>query len=123
MKTITHPLFIFLAFIYVLYYILKQTDIVFPVLISNYLADVLSIFLVNTFALWVIRKIKNQPQLEFHPFLVLLSVLMFSLFFEVMLPFQSPVYIYDPWDILCYFISGMAYILWRRTAIATSPQQ
>jgi hypothetical protein len=114
MKTITHPLFIVLAIIYAVYYGLKQTDLVFPVFITNYLADLLSIFLVNTFALWSIRKIKNKPNLELPIPLVLLSVIMFSIFFEYILPQKSPIYVYDPWDVLCYAISGAGYVLWRR---------
>lgn len=114
MKTITHPLFIVLALTYIVYYCLKQTDFVFPVFISNYLADLLSIFLVNTFALWVIRKVKNKPQLELSVPLVFLSVIMFSIFFEFILPQKSSIYVYDPWDVLCYAISGAGYVLWRR---------
>ena len=117
MKTITHPLFIVLAVIYVVYYGLKQTDFEFPVLVSNYLADLLSIFLVNTFTLWTIRKVKNKPNLELRPVLILVSILMFTLFFEFILPQQNPIYVYDPWDILCYFISGMAYFIWRKTGV------
>jgi len=117
MKTITHPLFIVLALVYAVYYGLKQTDVVLPLFITNYLADLLSIFLVNTFTLWAIRKIKNKPNLELPIHLVLLSVIMFSVFFEFILPLRSPVYVYDPLDILCYFISGIAYVLWRRGAI------
>ncbi|WP_107038960.1 hypothetical protein [Brumimicrobium mesophilum] len=113
MKTITHPIFIVLATIYAVYYGLKQTDVVFPLFISNYLADLLSIFLVNTFTLWCIRKIKNRPYLELPIPLILMSVVMFSIFFEFVLPQKSSIYIYDPWDVLCYFISGMAYIFWR----------
>lgn len=120
MKTISHPLFIVLALIYVVYYSLKQTDFVFPVFISNYLADLLSIFLVNTFTLWSIRKIKNRPNLELPPHLVLLSVVMFSIFFEFVLPLKSPIYVYDPWDILCYTISGAVYVLWRKRLIFSS---
>lgn len=123
MKTITHPLFIVLALIYAVYYGLKQTDLVFPVLISNYLADLLSIFLVNTFALWAIRKIKKSPQLELPVSLVLLSVVMFTLFFEFILPQQSPIYVYDPWDVLCYAISGAAYIVWRKTGANSKPSR
>ncbi|HLV41294.1 MAG TPA: hypothetical protein VKY37_03355, partial [Brumimicrobium sp.] len=113
MRTITHPLFIILAIIYVVYYGLKQTDFVFPVLVSSYLADLLCIFLVNTFALWFLRKIKRTPHLELPVSMVLLSVIMFSVFFEYILPQQSTLYIYDPWDIFCYFISGTVYVLWR----------
>jgi len=114
MKTISHPLFLVLATCYAVYYGLKQTDVVLPVFITSYLADLLSIFLVNTFALWIIRKMKNSPKLEVPIAMVFLSVIMFSVFFEFFLPQQSPQYVYDPWDILCYFISGTAYVFWRR---------
>ncbi|PKR79724.1 hypothetical protein CW751_13445 [Brumimicrobium salinarum] len=113
-KTISHPLFIVLFLIYITYYGLKQTEVVFPLFVSSYLADLLSIFLVNTFALAIIRKVQNKPNLEFPPLLVLLSIAMFSLFFEFYLPSQSTIYVQDPWDILCYFISGGMYVLWRR---------
>ena len=119
MKTITHPLFIVLASVYVVYYGLKQTDVVFPVLVSNYLADLLSIFLVNTFALAVIRKIKRAPLLELPVAMVILSVVMFSVFFEFILPQQNPIYVYDPWDIFCYAISGEGYVLWRKIGALT----
>lgn len=117
MKTITHPLFIVLAIIYIVYYGLKQTDLEFPLLVSNYLADLLSIFLVNTFALWTIRKVKNRPRMEFHPVLILVSILMFTFFFELLLPQQSSIYVYDPWDILCYFISGTALLFGVKVGI------
>jgi hypothetical protein len=114
MKTITHPLFIVLALIYAVYYGLKQTDFIFPVFISNYLADLLSIFLVNTFTLWSLRKIKKRPSLELPIYLVILCIVMFALFFEFILPQKNPMHVYDIWDILCYLISGVAYIFWRR---------
>ena len=114
MKTITHPLFIILASIYAVYYGVKQMDFILPLFISNYLADLLSIFLVNTFTLWCIRKLKNRPNLELPIPLVLMSVVMFSVLFEFILPQKNPIYVQDPWDILCYFISGVAYVLWRK---------
>src|SRR5690554_7644742 len=94
MKTISHPLFLVLATCYAVYYGLKQTDLVLPVFITSYLADLLSIFLVNTFALWIIRKMKNSPKLELPIAMVFLSVIMFSVFFEFFLPQQSPQYVY-----------------------------
>lgn len=114
MRTISHPLFIVLAMIYIAYYALKQTDITFPLWISNYLADLLSIFLVNTVALWLIRKIKVKPNLEFSQHLVLLSIVMFSVFFEFYLPLKSTIYVYDAYDIVCYFISGVGFVIWRK---------
>lgn len=114
MKTITHPFFIILGLVYAVYYGLKQTDFVFPLLISNYLADLLSIFLVNTFTLWSVRKIKNKPSVELPIYLVFLSIVMFSIFFEFILPNKSSNYVYDFWDIVCYAISGAGYILWRK---------
>ncbi|WP_123776013.1 hypothetical protein [Brumimicrobium aurantiacum] len=114
MKTITHPYFIVSALIYLVYYGLKQTDIQLPIFISNYLADLLSVFLVNTFVLWCIRKVQKRPEYELSTSMVFLSVVLFSVFFEIYLPNQNTKHVADVWDILCYLISGISYVLWRK---------
>jgi len=83
MKTITHPQFLFLASINLVYYSLKQTDVVFPELISNYLADLLRIFLINTVILFIIRKLKNKPRFELPSILVWIGILMATVFLNL----------------------------------------
>lgn len=120
MKTVSHPLFIVLFVIYGTYYGLKQTNIVLPELITSYLADLFSVFLVNALVLWIVRKAKGLPQLEFHPVLVLLSVVLFSFYFEYYLPQRSSIYTSDIGDVFCYFISGFAYVFWRKPLTTNS---
>lgn len=115
MKTIKHPFFIVIYAIYLSYYIIKQTDLSVPVFVSSYLADLLCIIIVNTFALWLIRKIKNLPHYEFSIGTVSLSMLLFSVYFEVVLPQVNSYHVADVWDILCYLISGFVYLFWRKT--------
>lgn len=115
MKTIKHPFFIVISAIYLSYYIIKQTDLSVPVFVSSYLADLLCIIIVNTFALWLIRKIKNLPHYEFSIGTVSLSVLLFSVYFEVVLPQVNNYHVADVWDVLCYLISGFVYLFWRKT--------
>lgn len=115
MKTIKHPFFIVISAIYLSYYIIKQTDLSVPFFVSSYLADLLCIIIVNTFALWLIRKIKNLPHYEFSIGTVSLSVLLFSVYFEVVLPQVNNYHVADVWDVLCYLISGFVYLFWRKT--------
>lgn len=115
MKTIKHPFFIVISAIYLSYYIIKQTDLSVPVFVSSYLADLLCIIIVNTFALWLIRKIKNLPHYELSIGTVSLSVLLFSVYFEVVLPQVNSYHVADVWDVLCYLISGFVYLFWRKT--------
>lgn len=114
MKTIGHPLFIFLFSVYILYYALKQTTLAMPVFVTNYLADLLSIVVVNTILLFVIRRIKKMPAYELPTAMVVASVILFGLYFEFYLPTKSSVYVRDYADILCYSISGIFYVLWRK---------
>lgn len=114
MKTINHPLFITLFSVYLLYYVVKQTPLELPLFITNYLADLLSLFIVNTIALWIIRKAKSLPNYELPWWMVLTSVLLFSFYFEWYLPKMSTTYIADKWDVLCYFLSGIGFFTWRK---------
>lgn len=123
MKTIKHPFFIVISAIYLSYYIIKQTDLSVPVFVSSYLADLLCIIIVNTFALWLIRKIKNLPHYEFSIGTVSLSVLLFSVYFEVVLPQVNSYHVADVWDVLCYLISGFVYLFWRKTICLSNMAQ
>ena len=113
MKTIKHPFFIVISTIYFTYYLIKQTDWVAPVFISSFLSDLLCIIIVNTVALWLIRKVKKMPEYELSSGMVFLSVILFSLYFEIILPQVNTYHIADSWDVLCYTLSGITYLFWR----------
>jgi len=85
-----------------------------PEIISSYLADFLSLFIVNTIILWLIRVIKSNNKLELQPEMVLLSFLLFSVFFEFYLPAVNEYYHRDYLDVLCYAISAIGFLVWRK---------
>jgi branched-subunit amino acid ABC-type transport system permease component len=115
MKTISHPLFLVLAGLYMTYYTLKHSGVALPELITNYFADLTSLFLINTIALFALRKLFRRPELELSLGMIGISFVLISLFFEVIFPRQENYYIADWNDVLCYFISATVYFLWRKS--------
>lgn len=114
MKTISHPLFIIVFSAYVSYYFLKILNIRMPEIITNYLADLLSLFIVNTVILWILRIIKSNKKIELKPEMVIASFLMFSVFFEFYLPSINNYYYLDYLDVLCYLTSALSFLFWRK---------
>jgi hypothetical protein len=87
-----------------------------PEIVTSYLADVLSLFIVNTFILWIIRFIKANKSFELQPEMVIISFLLFTGFFEFYLPVVNDYYHRDYLDIVCYGLSSFGFIVWRRNA-------
>lgn len=114
MKTISHPLFIVIASMYLVYYALKHSGIVLPLFFTNYFADLVSVFVLNTIALFCVRKLFGRPNFELSLTMITSSFLLTSLFFEVILPRQSSYYVADVIDVFCYLISALTYYLWRK---------
>lgn len=116
MKTISHPLFQSVLSIYLIYYTLKTLSLRMPEIVTSYLADILSLFIVNTVVLWLIRLIKANKSLELQPKMVIISFLLFTVFFEFYLPAVNEYYHRDYLDIVCYGLSSLGFIVWRRNA-------
>lgn len=114
MKTVSHPLFLSVFSIYFVYYLLKIFSVQMPEIATSYLADLLSLFIVNTIILWFLRLIKSNKKLELKTAKVIVSFVLFSVFFEFYLPAVKDYYQKDYWDILCYAISAFGFLLWRR---------
>jgi hypothetical protein len=114
MKTVSHPLFLGIFLIYLVYYTLKSLQIQMPEFVTSYVADLLSLFIVNTFVLWLIRLVKSNKNLELTPLMIFLSFILFTGFFEFYLPTVNGYYHRDYLDIACYGISAFGFILWRR---------
>lgn len=85
-----------------------------PEIVSSYLADLLSLFIVNTVVLWGIRRVKSDNNLELKPEMVILSFILFAVFFEFYLPTVNEYYHGDYLDIACYAIGAFGFLLWRR---------
>jgi len=114
MKTIGHPIFLVVFSIYIMYYILKHLGTEMPVLITSYLADLLSLFLINTLVLFVLRKIYSSPNLELSVGMIIISLILITLIFEVIQPMKDEYFVADPIDILCYLTSATLYYFWRK---------
>lgn len=117
MKTISHPLFLVIAGLYLTYYTLKHSGVALPEFVTNYFADLTSLFLINTIALFGLRKLFRSPKLELSLGMIGASFVLISLFFEVIFPRQATYYVADAIDILCYAISATAYFFWRKWGI------
>lgn len=115
MKTVSHPIFIIVLLVYLTYYILKHTGFEMPALITSYLADILSLFLINTLVLFILRKIYSKPNLELSVGMIVISIILITLIFEVIQPMINEYFVADPIDLLCYLISGSLYYVWRKS--------
>ena len=114
MSIIKQPFFVFWCIAYLLYYMLKHLGYDLPVFIRNYFSDFICLFLINGFALQLIRWMKGQD-LELTVVQVIFSWACCSLLFEWVLPHQNPkVYTQDYWDVASYGVGAMMFILWRR---------
>lgn len=113
MRTISHPLFIIVLLVYLTYYVLKHTGVQMPEFVTSYLADLLSLFLINTSVLYLLRKIYKKSELELPLGFVIVSFILITLVFEVIQPIINNYFIADPIDIVCYLISASSYYLWR----------
>ncbi len=114
MKTVGHPLFLVVFFIYLTYYVLKHLEIEMPVFITSYLADLLSLFLINTLVLFILRKIYSKPSLELSVGMILISFVLITVIFEEVLPMNDNYFVADPIDVLCYLISASLFQVWRK---------
>jgi hypothetical protein len=123
MKTISHPLFLVVAGLYLTYYILKHSGVVLPEFVTNYLADLSSLFLINTITLFLLRKLFRSSKLELSLGMIGASFVLISLFFEVIFPQHAAYYVADANDILCYAISATAYFFWRKSGKGTEVEK
>lgn len=115
MSILRHPLFLACNLLYLSYYLLKQSGVELPWMVRNYFSDLVCLFLINAWSLWIIRKVKGQPQLELSAAQVFFSFLLCTVLFEFVLPNQySNMYTQDYWDVLCYFLGALLYYFWRK---------
>ena len=76
-----------------------------------YLTDLLFVPAMCTFALILVRWIKNDRLILIHWSSVALQVLAVSLYFEWYLPSRYAVYTSDPWDAVMYAIGGVLFLI------------
>lgn len=88
---------------------LKYFSIIAPNWVFNHLNDFLVIPLVATASLYGVWFVKKDRSIRLNIFTVLSIVALFSFYFEYYLPLQSHRYTGDIWDVVCYFLGGMAF--------------
>ncbi|MCR9174250.1 MAG: hypothetical protein NXI10_17265 [bacterium] len=76
-----------------------------------YLTDLLFVPAMCIFGLILVRRIKNDADIQIPWYSVLLQVIAVSLYFEWYLPNQDVKYTSDPIDVAMYALGGVAFLL------------
>ena len=108
MKTLKNKLFIIGVAISSIVYILQRLKINLPLLINNYLNDILSIPITLFVVLAIIRNIKGENYKLSIP-IIFSVVVYYSIYFEYYLPQNNVRYTADYIDILCYCLGGFLF--------------
>ncbi|MDR0228720.1 MAG: hypothetical protein LBI72_06605 [Flavobacteriaceae bacterium] len=90
-------------------YLLQKNHIVLPLWVNNYVNDFLTLPLVLTLGLYLIRKIKREHTLKLPLLLVLLTAFAYSIYFEWYLPQYHIRYTGDWWDCVMYFCGAIVF--------------
>lgn len=90
-------------------YFCQRTGISLYPWINNYVNDFLTLPIILSISLFIVRKIKKDPLLTLPIFLVLLVASFYSVYFEYYLPKVTTRYTQDPIDVALYFLGGLVY--------------
>ncbi|WP_162428073.1 magnesium citrate secondary transporter [Pontibacter pudoricolor] len=101
MRTFAHPVFIACLTLFCLNQLLEWQHVYIAPL-HSYLDDVLCMPVVLTVALAAERVYFGNYSFVLPLYYSLWAVLLFSIFFELLLPRLSDLYTADVWDVLCY---------------------
>lgn len=81
-----------------------------PLLINNYLNDFLIIPITLTICLYVLRFTRNNKTYKIPVFIIGYLCILFSVFFEKIMPGISERYTSDTLDVLVYFLGGLWFL-------------
>lgn len=95
-------------------YVCQRLYLPIPIWINNYVNDFLFLPLVLGFCLFVVRKIKGNPNLQLSLPLILGVSLFYCVYFEWYLPLHNPRYTSDWMDCLLYFGGALVFYLLHR---------
>lgn len=79
-----------------------------------YLNDFLVIPMVGIVCLHGVWLIKNDRTIRLNAFTVFSLVMMYSVFFEYYLPQQSGRYTADVFDVVCYVLGGVVFVILQK---------
>lgn len=108
MRVLRHWTFIGMALVGMLIYILQRLEIPLPLIINNYLNDVLSIPLTLFIILGVVRTWRGKGYLLSVP-MIISVVVYYSIYFEYYLPLHNSRYTADLLDVSCYCLGGILF--------------
>lgn len=101
-----------LFFIYLILFALKKSGVYIP-LVSDYLADLIALPFSLGVANVLMKKLSTK-KFEIGILPMIVAVIYFSLVFEVWMPQVSPLYTADVWDVVCYLIGGIVFLIFNR---------
>ena len=119
MKLMLKPYFILSVVLYLLIRILRLFEIQIPEIINSHLTDFLFIPILLTLSLVGVRILKRDECVLLTKGMVISSLIIVSLVFELIMPFRSVLYVKDYWDIAAYGLGTAAFwFLQRKEALS-----
>lgn len=97
--------------------LLKFRDIDEPVLVANYLADLLCLPLMLSVVLLLIRLVQNARRVYLTWPMVLFAFCYVSIVFEFLLPRYYVRFTSDPFDVVMYALGGIGYYVFQRKLV------
>lgn len=110
MSVLRHWIFICMALVASIIYILQRLGIALPWFVNNYLNDILSIPLTLFIILAIIRLCRGSSYL-LSTAMISSVVLYYAIYFEYYLPQHNPRYTSDIFDVGCYAMGGVVFYL------------
>jgi len=92
----------------------QKLAIPLPLLVNNYLNDLLCIPLVLGALIFIIRKLKHDPRFTLPFGFIFILSSYYAIFFEYYLPKINIRYTSDWIDVLLYFLGGILFYLFQR---------
>jgi len=83
--------------------------------LTGYLDDLVVLPVVLPIITVLLRFVSNSPKLELDIGMVVTAFLLFSVVFEFVLPHFNKQYTADYYDVLCYGIGGVIYLVFRNS--------
>jgi hypothetical protein len=108
MRTLRHPLFLICVLLFLINQLLEQAHVFIPLLFS-YLDDLLAMPIVLTLILAAERAYFGDNSFVLPPAWVVLAILAFSVFFELVLPPFFPKHTADWLDVLAYALGALLF--------------
>lgn len=90
-------------------YFMKQNKHELPVIINNYLNDLLCLPIVLGIITYTIRYLKKDPQFKLPLFFVICLATYYAVYFEYYQPKVNVRYTSDWIDVILYYIGGISY--------------